>query len=121
MSEAQRQAWHRTVQDVNDIIVGELAERGEWVVAHVETDSFWPINAQKVSYRGETIWIIPQTIKHYPAVAMKKVAGQNRLYCERLLMRFLSVLAWVEQKGFIVDGIGGALCQCQWGERRSMD
>jgi hypothetical protein len=36
-----------TIPEVNDVIIGELAEPGEWVVANVETSSFWPVKAQK--------------------------------------------------------------------------
>src|SRR5262249_9458262 len=107
MSEEQKRPWQLTVPQAKDAIVGELAEPGPWIVAHVEASSFWPVNAQKVPYRGETIWIIPLMINHYPAVAMKKVVGQDRLYCERLLMRFLSALAWVEETGFSGHGLGG--------------
>jgi hypothetical protein len=60
-----------TIQEVNDVIVGELAERGEWVVANIQTSSFWPVKAQKVLYRGEIIWILPLMKNYFPAIAMK--------------------------------------------------
>ncbi len=89
------------------MLVGELAQRGDWIVANVETNSFWPVNAQKQIYRGETIWILPITHKHFPAIAMKARPGLDRANCERLLMRFLSTLSWVTEHGMSVDGIGG--------------
>jgi hypothetical protein len=46
--------WQLTVPELKDVLVGELAERAEWVVANVEPSSFWPVNAQKMLYRGET-------------------------------------------------------------------
>jgi hypothetical protein len=95
------------IPEVNDVIVGELAERGEWVVANIETSSFWPVMAQKVPYRGEIFWILPIMKQYFPAVAMKVPPGKSHEECERLLMRFLSNLAWVEEKGFSVDWIGG--------------
>jgi hypothetical protein len=59
------------IPEVNDVIVGELAERGEWVVANVQTGTSWPVKSQKVLYRGETIWIMPVMTDRFPAVAMK--------------------------------------------------
>jgi hypothetical protein len=95
------------IPSVNDVVVGELAERGEWIVANVRTHTTWPVNSQKVSYRGETLWIMPIMKDRFPAVAMKIPAGKSRAECERLVMRFLSNLAWVEDAGFLVDGVGG--------------
>jgi hypothetical protein len=43
----------------------------------------------------------------YPAIAMKQPPGLSRQGCEKLVMRFLSALAWVEDAGYLVDGIGG--------------
>jgi hypothetical protein len=44
--------------------------------------------------------------RHYPAVAMKVPSGRSRAECEELVMRFLSTLSWVEQRGFMVEGGG---------------
>jgi Methylamine utilization protein MauJ len=99
--------WHLTIPEVKDVIVGELAECGEWIVANIQTGSIWPVNAQKVQYRGETLWIVPVMKKFYPAVAMKVPQGKSRIECEQLVMRFISTLSWVESRGFIVEGLGG--------------
>ena len=99
--------WHLTIPEVKDVIVGELAECGEWIVANIQTGSIWPVNAQKVQYRGETLWIVPVMKKFYPAVAMKVPQGKSRIECEQLVMRFISTLSWVESWGFIVEGLGG--------------
>ena len=95
------------IPQLKDVLVGELAVRDNWVVANVQTNSFWPVNVQKVSCRGETIWILPITDKHFPAVAMQARPGRDRADYQCLLMRFLSCLAWVEEKGLLVDGFGG--------------
>jgi hypothetical protein len=84
-----------------------LAERGEWIVATIQTQATWPVESQKVPYRGETLWIMPVMKDRYPAVAMKIPPGKSRPECERLVMRFLSNLAWVENAGYLVDGVGG--------------
>ena len=43
----------------------------------------------------------------YPAVAMKIPKGKSRLECEKLMMRFVSNLSWVEDRGLMVEGVGG--------------
>jgi hypothetical protein len=54
---------------------GELAESGDWVVANISTNSFWPIASQKVRWRGVDIWIMPIMKGFYPAVAVKVPPG----------------------------------------------
>ena len=103
----QEKPWVLTIPDRADVLVGELAQRGEWVVANIQTNSFWPVNAQKVMYRGEAVWIIPIMKGFYPAVAVKVPNGKSRLECEKLVMRFVSNLSWVEERGFMIDSLGG--------------
>lgn len=95
------------IPKLGDVLVGELAHSGYWVVANVETNSFWPVNPQKQIYRGESIWILPITHKHFPAIAMRVRSVLDRADCERLLMRFLSTLSWVTEYGMSVASIGG--------------
>jgi hypothetical protein len=95
------------IPEVKDVIVGELAERGEWVLANVQTGATWPVNSQKVIFHGETIWVMPVMTDRFPAVAVKVPPGKGRAEFERLLLRFLSTLSWVEESGFLVDGVGG--------------
>src|SRR4051812_43412403 len=89
------------------VFVGELAVRGDWVVVNVQTNAFWTVRAQKVAYRGEDVWILPLMRDMYPAVAVKIRGGHDRAWYARLLMQFLSTLAWVEDQGYLVSGIGG--------------
>lgn len=110
--------WTRSVPTPDEVIVGELAERGDWVVANIETNSFWPITAQNVSFLGEVCWIIPIMKNHYPAVAVKRREGMDRDSCERLLMRFLSNLAWVQDKGMVVTGFGGGSLPAPMGREK---
>ena len=100
-------AFRREIPDQKSVFVGELAQNGEWIVAHISTNSFWPITSQKVRWRGVDIWIMPIMKSYYPAVAMMVPQGKSRAECEELLMRFLSMLSWVEERGFTVDGLGG--------------
>ena len=86
VDEEKKEPWHLAIPDHKDVIVGELAERGEWIVANIQTGSFWPVTAQKVRYRGEAFWILPVMKGFYPAVAMKVPKGKSRLECEKLVM-----------------------------------
>jgi hypothetical protein len=99
-------AFRREIPDQKSVIVGELAQNGEWIVANISTNSFWPIASQKVRWRGVDIWIMPITRGFYPAVAMMVPPGKSRAECEELVMRFLSMLSWVEERGFMVEGGG---------------
>ena len=95
------------IPEVGEVIVGELAVHGYWLVANIQTGATWPVHSQKVRYRGETIWIIPVTINHFPAVAMMVPPGRPQPDCERLIMQFISTLSWVLEGGFLVDEMSG--------------
>lgn len=99
-------AFRFEIPDLKDVIRGELAESGEWIVANISTDSFWPTNSQKVRWRDVDMWIMPIMKGRYPAVAMKLPQGKGRAECEELVLRFLSTLSWVEERGFMVEGGG---------------
>src|SRR6202040_3986628 len=73
---------------------------------NISTNSFWPITSQKVRWRGVDIWIMAIMKGFYPAVAMKVPPGKGRAECEELVLRFLSTLSWVEERGFMVEGGG---------------
>jgi hypothetical protein len=93
---------------LKDVIKGELAQNGHWLIANVSTDSCWPITAQKERWRGVEIWIMPVTRSTFPALAMKVPPGKSEGECQELLLRFLSMLSWVEGRGFMVEGgVGG--------------
>jgi hypothetical protein len=94
------------IPDARDVIKGELAQSGEWIVANIATNSFWPITSQKVRWRRVDIWIMPIMKGFYPAVAMKVPPRKSRGECEELVLRFLSTLSWVEERGFLVEGGG---------------
>ena len=104
--EEKSSPWHLEIPTHKEVFVGELAERGDWIVANIQTDSYWPVTSQKVRWRGVDIWIVPIMKGFYPAVAMVVPPGKSRSECEELLMRFLSMLSWVEERGFRVEGGG---------------
>jgi hypothetical protein len=99
-------AFRREIPDHKDVIKGELAQSGQWIAANISTNSFWPISSQKVRWRGVDIWIMPIMKGCYPAVAMKVPWGKSSAECEELVLRFLSTLSWVEERGFLVEGGG---------------
>jgi hypothetical protein len=96
-----------TIPEAKDVIVGELAQNGDWIVASVDTRIAWPVKAQKFKYRGAEIWVLPLMKETYPSIAIKRTGGRSREDCERLLMRFLSAVAWVENNGVSVEYITG--------------
>jgi hypothetical protein len=99
-------AFRLEIPDHKDVIKGELAQHGDWIVANISTGSFWPVVSQKVHWRGVDIWIMPVMRGFFPAVAMMVPPGKSRAECEVLVMRFISMLSWVEEKGFSVEGGG---------------
>lgn len=93
--------------DLNEVIVDDLGQNADWLVAGVRTTGSWPVRTQKVIYRGETLWIMPLMRQFEPSIAMRRPASKSREQCELLMMRFISALSWVEEQGMLVDGIGG--------------
>jgi hypothetical protein len=107
-ADEEKPPWHLEIPTHEEVFVGELAERGDWIVANIQTGVPWPVNAQKVMYRGCSFWILPVMRDYYPAIAMKVPPGKSRAECDELLMRFVSNLSWVVGDwGIMVDGIGG--------------
>jgi hypothetical protein len=48
---------HLTIPEAKDVICGELAVPGDWVVANIATNMFWPVKAQKVAFCGVDVWV----------------------------------------------------------------
>jgi hypothetical protein len=42
VDEEYRPAWPPSIKEAKEILVGELAVPGEWVVAHIECNKTWP-------------------------------------------------------------------------------
>lgn len=108
------------IPEVKDVIVGELAERGEWVVANIDTTDVWPVKSQKMLFRGATIWILPVMDGRFPALAMRVEPPHSREGCELLLSRFLSLLAWVEGRGYLINGFSGGSLPNPMGRERKL-
>ena len=93
---------------IDEIIEGEMAERGHWMVANIKGNYFWPIRKQSYVFKGTKFWIFPLTEKFYPAVTMR-LNGPSYAdpQSKKLLMKFISALAWSNGCGYMVEGIGG--------------
>lgn len=87
---------------IADILVGDLAELGNWLVANVETSIPWPTSTAKVSFRGHAIFLAPKTSTTYPFVAIKLPPSLTYKDGQKLISHFLSSLAWVEGYGINV-------------------
>jgi hypothetical protein len=86
------------------VITGELAERGNWVVACIDPQIPWPTSVQKLTYRGQTIFVLPQFDDCYPSVVVRVGEGiSTRQDAQVLIFNFLSALCWVQGRGALVE------------------
>lgn len=108
------------IPEIGDVLVGELAEAGNWVVANVQTNGYWPVASQKVPFRGANVWVLPITNRHFPAVAIKVGRREDNLAAVKILNRFLSALSWVEGYGYMVDSISGGSRPMPMGREKTM-
>ena len=97
---------HLTIPEAKDVICGELAVPGDWVVANIHEYVLASEGTEGRLLRRRCLGM-PLMKDRYPALAINRPPGRSREDCERLLMRFLSTLCWVERRGALVDGIGG--------------
>jgi hypothetical protein len=88
----------------NTVITGELAKRGHWVVACIDPQIPWPTSVQRLTYRGHTVFVLPQFDDFYPSVAVRLGDGiSTRRDAQVLIFNVLSVLSWVEGRGALVE------------------
>ena len=66
----------------------------------------WPVRVQKIVYLRQEFWIIPITNDAYPAIAVRSSGASDNELRERIL-RFLSVLSWIENSGASLISFGG--------------
>jgi hypothetical protein len=71
-----------------------------------------------VRWRGVDIWIIPVTMDSFGAVALRVPPGWSRSGCEELVLRFMSALSWVEDSGFMIEGLSGGNLPRPLGRRK---
>lgn len=87
-----------------DVIAGELAQNGNWVVACVDPQFAWPTTTQKLTYRNVTVFVLPQFEDYYPSIAVK-LGGTITTFeqAQVLILNLLSALSWVEDRGALVE------------------
>jgi hypothetical protein len=90
--------------DIKDVLTPELLMHGYWHVASLSAGNFWPTKAQKLRWHGTDFWIIPVTKQACPAIATRGTHGN--LEEQKLLMRSISMLSWVEDTGYELEGGG---------------
>jgi hypothetical protein len=95
------------IPELKDVIKGDLAQNGDWIVAGVNAQMPWPVNSQKVRYCGVDLWVLPVMVDHYPGVALNRPNGISREDAERLIMRFLSAVSWIERGGILLEHLTG--------------
>lgn len=95
------------IPELKDVIKGELAKNGDWVVANIDTQMSWPLRSQKVRYRGLELWVLPIMKDHYPGVALNRLGGISLEDAERLIMGFLSAVSWIEGGGILLEYFTG--------------
>jgi hypothetical protein len=86
------------------VFTGELAERGAWVVACVEPQLFWPTSVHKLTFRGRTVFVLPQFDDYYPSIAIRLGEGIGTRDDARVfIFNLLSSLCWVQGRGALVE------------------
>jgi len=105
----------------NTVITGELAQDGTWVVACVEPQIPWPTSVQRLVYRDQTIFVLPQFDDFYPSVVLRLGNGINTFEdAQVLILNLLSAMCWVDGKGAVVRyWTGGNLPKPMGGFSRS--
>jgi hypothetical protein len=94
----------RAKPTASTVITGELAKRGQWVVACIDPQIPWPTFVQRLTYRGHTVYVLPQFDDHYPSVVVRLGEGMStRRDAQVLIFNLLSVLSWVEGRGALVE------------------
>ena len=94
------------IKNLNEILAEDLEQRGDWIVANIETSMAWPVNVQKISYKKCDYWIIPVTKDAYPGLAAR-AEGVSREEQQRKIMQLLSIISWVENKGITLSSFTG--------------
>lgn len=104
-----------TLPTTKELITGDLAVNGDWVVANLETGIPWPSKVVKFVFRGHALFLLPPTstplppgglsssAETYPAIAASLGPGMNFDDGMLLISHFLSSLAWVERHGARVE------------------
>jgi hypothetical protein len=100
---------------IQELISGELAVSGNWVVGNLDTHIPWPTTVTKVTFRDRALFLLPPTStgmpggspfssnETYPCVAVRLSTGEQFDNGVLLISHYLSSLSWVERRGVTVE------------------
>ncbi|MCP4330035.1 MAG: hypothetical protein GY791_16535 [Alphaproteobacteria bacterium] len=94
------------ILELKEVWTDELKRRGDWVVANIDTSIAWPVRVQELPYDGWNYWTIPVTRDAFPGIAAR-ADGISRDELRKRILRFLSVISWVEGKGAVLEAFSG--------------
>jgi hypothetical protein len=64
------------------------------------------VRSQNISFAGQQYWILPITLDAFPGIAAK-AEGVSVEELQKRILRFLSVISWVQGKGAILHSFSG--------------
>jgi hypothetical protein len=107
------------LRDLQAEAVELLSERGQWVVAGVETNLHWPKAPQVVPFGGLDFIVRPLTDEDAASVCLNaEKAGVTPKDARDLILRFGSALTWSEGYSFEVTTWTGGSHSIRIGRRR---
>lgn len=96
----------RPIAEILDETPG-LKVNGDWVCININPRTSWPVRAQQFTFEGHPVWVMPLTTENYPGLAINMPAGMDRDDALALLHRALSLLAWLQDTGAVVQQMSG--------------
>jgi hypothetical protein len=81
--------------------------RGKWIVADVRQSIGWPEKKVLIVFRGTKVLLFPEEDNKYPSVAVLIRPDLPEENARKLILHFLSSLAWAESRGIEVLYWGG--------------
>ncbi|GAJ04334.1 unnamed protein product, partial [marine sediment metagenome] len=83
------------------------SQTGYWIVANVRQQIGWPEKRVLVEFRGEQILLLPEEKDLCPCVAVRKKGEHSDDTVRKLIMNFLSSLAWTNVRAVEIAGWTG--------------
>ena len=77
-------------------------QSGRWIVANVDQQIGWPEKRAIVKFRDVNLILFPEENEQYPAVAIKLDSTLSDTEARKLILQFLSSLAWAESNAIEV-------------------
>lgn len=100
-----------------EVIFGDLAIRGNWVVGNVAGEIAWPVRTQEAKFQGLKVFIIPVMEGYCPAIAIRLRTNEDPLDGQRTLLEFASSLSWALDKPINIESFGGGNLPRPFGRR----